>query len=579
MELVDTEDVVQSGEINPRRPVLDAQAIEDLRALIDLLPADIRHRIEKNGHETELLEVVMDLGRRPAARYTGGEVILRDQEITRDEIDLVVDNIGVFDDDNRAGIARTLHRISALRNRRGSIVGLTCRVGRAVYGTSEIISDIIEEGKSLLLLGRPGVGKTTLLREVARILADQRRVVIVDTSNEIGGDGDIPHRAVGRARRMQVPKPAFQHETMIEAVENHNPEVIIIDEIGREAEALAARTINERGVQLVGTAHGNTLDNLLLNPTLSDLVGGIESVTLSDDEARRRGTQKTVLERRAPPTFDVVVEILDRNRVVVHRDVTKAVDGMLYGHPEPVELRYWNEDGHLELEVQEVTELPPALSGRRSGRSGETGSRLTREGRGRSTRGYSPADAGYAGNGRESQDPPRRPLNIISVDELGNGGRRKKPLSVFSYGVARNRIYQAARQLDINVVLVEELKDADVLVTLKSYYRRRRRLISEAEAFRIPVYILRANSLNQIENFLAEATGIEVPPLDPFDRALAETQDAIRRVQLGEAEINLKPANRYVRRSQHEMVRDAQLYSHSYGREPNRYVRIFNPNY
>ena len=440
------------------------------------------------------------------------------------------------------------------------------------------------------MLGRPGVGKTTMLREVARILADKRRVVIVDTSNEIGGDGDIPHRAVGRARRMQVPKPAFQHETMIEAVENHNPEVIIIDEIGREEEAQAARTINERGVQLVGTAHGNTLDNLLLNPTLSDLVGGIESVTLSDDEARRRGTQKTVLERRSPPTFDVVVEIQERDRVVVHRDVTKAVDGMLYGRPEAIQIRFRDENGKLHVEEQAVKELPAALSGRRGGGRGDTGSRLVREVRGRGTPaaainggGASPAD------GAENRAPAknrggnsRRSLNIIASDGNGKSGVGKiKTLKVYTYGVARNRISQAGRNLNINVVLVESVKDADVLVTLKSYYRRRRRQISDAEAHRIPVYVLRANSLTQIENFLAEASGVGgVPLTNPFEEALVEAEEAIERVQIGLVDsIDLKPADRFTRRHQHELVRDARLISEGRGREPSRFVRIFNPNY
>ncbi|MFW6182344.1 MAG: AAA family ATPase, partial [Chloroflexota bacterium] len=316
------------------------QAREDLNALLSVLPVSIRDQLDEIGNEHELLEVVMDLGRRPTARYTDGEALLREEEVTKAEIEAVVNRIGEFDDDNRAGMARTLHRISAIRNRRGNIVGITARVGRAVYGTIDIITDLVESGQSILLLGRPGVGKTTMLREMARIQAESKRVIIVDTSNEIGGDGDIPHPAVGRARRMQVPHPSHQHETMIEAVENHNPEVIIIDEIGREQEAVAARTINERGVQLIGTAHGNTLENLLLNPTLSDLVGGIESVTLSDEEARRRGTQKTVLERRAPPTFDVLVEIQDRQRLNVHRDVAESVDAMLRGEAMDVELRY-----------------------------------------------------------------------------------------------------------------------------------------------------------------------------------------------------------------------------------------------
>ncbi|MBE3100215.1 MAG: AAA family ATPase, partial [Planctomycetes bacterium] len=293
---------------------------DNLDVMLSALPTAIVQRLTDVDRFDDLLEVILDIGRVPTARYVDGEITVLEREVTRDDIEFVVARIGEFDADNRAGIERTLHRISAIRNRHGRIVGLTCRVGRAVYGTIDIIQDIVTGDKSVLLLGRPGVGKTTMLREAARILAETKRVVIVDTSNEIAGDGDVPHPAIGRARRMQVREPVLQHEVMIEAVENHNPEVIVIDEIGRELEAVAARTIAERGVQLIGTAHGKSLENLLLNPTLSDLVGGIESVTLSDEEARRRGTQKTVLERRAAPTFDVLVEIQDRQVLAVHHD-------------------------------------------------------------------------------------------------------------------------------------------------------------------------------------------------------------------------------------------------------------------
>jgi stage III sporulation protein SpoIIIAA len=297
------------------------QITDDLPAFFAVLPNEYLRELKENNNVNDLLEIIMDLGRLPTARFVNLEIEIHNKEVSREQIDELVSRIGDFDADNRAGIERTLHRISAMRNKHGDVVGLTCRVGRAVYGTIDIIEDLVDTGKSILLLGRPGIGKTTMLREVARILGEKTRVVIVDTSNEIGGDGDVPHPAVGRARRMQVAKPSLQHEVMIEAVENHNPEVIIIDEIGRELEASAARTIAERGVQLVATAHGRTLENLLLNPTLSDLIGGIESVTLSDEEARRRGTQKTVLERRSPPTFDVLVEIQERDRLAV-RSVT-----------------------------------------------------------------------------------------------------------------------------------------------------------------------------------------------------------------------------------------------------------------
>ena len=330
------------GPDNARR-----ESIDDLDALLSALPPEIVAAVHALPNKEDVIEVVLDLGRRPEARFPDGEVTLLDREIGETDIAHVVEHIGTFGDDNRAGIERTLHRISAIRNRNGKIVGLTCRIGRAVYGTIEIIGDFVETGKSILIMGRPGIGKTTMLREAARVLADDlgKRVVVVDTSNEIAGDGDIPHPAIGKARRMQVRTPSLQHEVMIEAVENHMPQVIVIDEIGTELEAQAARTIAERGVQLIGTAHGNNLDNLMLNPTLSDLIGGIQSVTLGDEEARRRRTQKSVLERKAPPTFDVIIEIQDRERVTVHADVADTVDSMLRGDQVAPELRWRDEEG------------------------------------------------------------------------------------------------------------------------------------------------------------------------------------------------------------------------------------------
>jgi stage III sporulation protein SpoIIIAA len=556
------------------------QAQEDLINLLALLPRRVREKIEEMGHEDELLEVILDLGRVPSARYVDGEKMLLEEDVNRAEIDLVVNGIGDFDDDNRAGIARTLHRIAGIRNRRGEVVGLTCRIGRAVYGTIEIIEDIVDEGQSILLLGRPGVGKTTMLREMARILAERKRVVIVDTSNEIGGDGDIPHPAVGRARRMQVPRPSHQHETMIEAVENHNPEVIIIDEIGREREAGAARTINERGVQLIGTAHGNTLENLLLNPTLSDLVGGIESVTLSDEEARRRGTQKTVLERRAPPTFDILIEIQERQQLLVHRDVTNSVDAMLRGEPFAVELRYRAEDGSVQQAPQEITVSSAAVTGRREvGRGpGGRGSQGRSDGYAVRSRGRRPdgpdvglGEYGTGGhNGRSVTPTPAADLGVAEKQP------QTKSLRVFPYGVARNRLAQAARRLGIQLEIVDDMPDADVLVTLKSYYRKRRQLIREAEHRRTPVYVLRANTVNQMENFLVRALDLEAVPPDPFEAAIAEAEQAIQQVRSGQSQIDLTPVGGAVRRYQHQMARQANLVSHSYGKEPNRHVRIFN---
>ena len=558
------------------------QAKKDLEKLLAILPERVCASIEARGRESELLEVVLDYGRFPTARYIDGEVTLSEQDVTREEIDQVVNSIGAFDDDNRAGIARTLHRISGIRNRRGDVVGLTCRVGRAVYGTIDIIADIVEQGHSILLLGRPGVGKTTMLREMARVLAEKKRVVIVDTSNEIGGDGDIPHRAVGKARRMQVPRPAHQHETMIEAVENHNPEVIVIDEIGRMQEAAAARTINERGVQLIGTAHGQTLENLLLNPTLSDLIGGIESVTLSDEEARRRGTQKTVLERRAPPTFEVLIEIQDRQQLLVHNDVTNSVDSMLRGERLDLELRFRGEEGEVQRQMQPMVIASSAVTGRRGGRTGRdtgvvppaTGGTL------RPPRGYRDSqEAIVNGDGFEEEDEGengRFPETIPNRLALTNDEPERKTIRVLAYGVARNRLFQAAKQLKIKLLVVDELADADVLVTLKSYYRRRRKLISDAENRRTPVYVLRANTVTQMERFLAQAMNMEVSPTDPFEQAIADAERAIAQIGTGIPSVDLNPAGAAIRRYQHQMARQANLVSHSYGNEPNRRVRIFS---
>ena len=557
------------------------QSHEDLRTLLTILPPSIAESVEATGNETALLEIVMDLGRVPTARYVDGERVLRQREVSHVEIEQVVDGIGDFDDDNRAGIARTLHRISGIRNRRGQVVGLTCRVGRAVFGTIEILEDIVAEGQSMLIPGRPGVGKTTMLREMARVLAEKKRVIIVDTSNEIGGDGDIPHPAVGRARRMQVPRPAHQHETMIEAVENHNPEVIVIDEIGREREAEAARTINERGVQLIGTAHGNNLENLLLNPTLSDLVGGIESVTLSDEEARRRGTQKTVLERRAPPTFDVLIEMQDRQRLLVHRDVTTSVDAMLRGEPAQVELRWCDENGQIHSERQNLVVTSAAVTGRRATGPG------SRQPQGRGGREMRPAGPGGRPDDPQQQTilPPTRDLGLADGDggdpANDNGyeprGSGARTIRVFAYGVARNRLYQAAKHLGVKLAVVETLEEAEVLVTLKSYYRKRRRLINDAEQHNVSVYVLRANTVSQMERFLVEALGLEAPTSgDPFESAMAETERAIALVLSGQASADLRPAGSAIRRYQHEMVRQANLVSHSYGREPYRHVRVFH---
>jgi len=503
---------------------------DDLELMINVLPPSIAEAVRQADQADALLEIVLDLGRLPEARFTDNEVKLSDREVTPTEIEYVVSRVSAFDADNRAGIERTLHRISAIRNRRGDVVGLTCRVGRAVYGTIDIIEDIITSGKSILMLGKPGVGKTTMLREAARVLAEQKRVVIVDTSNEIGGDGDIPHPAVGRARRMQVPQPSLQHEVMIEAVENHMPEVIVIDEIGRELEALAARTIAERGVQLIGTAHGRTLDNLLLNPTLSDLVGGIESVTLSDEEARRRGTQKTVLERRAPPTFDVLVEIQDRQKLLVHHDVALSVDNLVRGRAPDTELRHRDEQGYIHRAApEEAAPLPT------------------------------------------EEEQPTAPTFQVTPPKRGT----LKPVQVYAYGIAHNRLEQAALRLRLPVIITEDIGEADIVMTVKNYYRRRPKLISDAERRNTPIYVLRANTLPQMENCLADIFDLSPEESDPFTLAMQEAQEAIQRVMGGVRSVDLSPQNASIRRQQHDVIRQANLVSHSYGKEPTRRVRVY----
>jgi stage III sporulation protein SpoIIIAA len=542
---------------------------EELSLLFQALPPRIASAAQRVSHgRGDLLEVVLDLGREPEARFTDGEVILDSTNVGHADLEYVAQHVGAFGDDNRAGIERTLHRISAIRNRSGEIVGLTCRVGRAVTGTIDIIKDIVVSGQSILLLGPPGIGKTTMLRECARVLSDERskRVVIVDTSNEIAGDGDIPHPGIGRSRRMQVRTPALQHAVMIEAVENHMPQCIVIDEIGTELEAAAARTIAERGVQLVGTAHGSNLDNLLVNPTLNDLLGGIQTVTLSDEEARRRGTQKSVLERKSPPTFDVLIEIQERDRVAVHAPVAETVDEALRGRVKPPQLRLRGESGQIVSRIDTTAAaLHPSPFEPAPFPGGGRGGRRAREKRRRFD-----ADEYLAGQRHDRERERDRDWDAPTTP------RSHLPLSVFPYGVSRNYLEQSVRELRLPVRIQHHVDDADVVLTLKNYYRRQDSPVRAAESSGIPIHVLRSNTVSQIKGALARVYGVEVP-LDPTETAMEEALDGITRAQQTRGDVELMPQNAYVRRLQHQLVEEHSMTARSTGDEPNRRLVILRP--
>jgi len=516
----------------------------------------VRKRLEDANDFENLIEVVLDYGRPAEARYRDRVVRMQELPVTFDDIEFVDRLTGEFGTDNRAGIERTLHRISAIRNRHGRVIGLTCRVGRALEGTIDMIDDIVRSGQSILLLGKPGVGKTTKLREVARVLSDEveRRVVIVDTSNEIAGDGDVPHPGIGSARRMQVRVASEQHNVMIEAVENHMPEVIVIDEIGTEQEAAAARTIAERGVQLVGTAHGQTLENLMLNPTLCDLIGGIQAVTLSDAEAARRGTQKTVLERKAPPTFDVVIELLDFDRLAVHHNVLKTVDLILRGVPPRPEIRVRTGAGETEIVQKEQTpevDEPgfnrrfPALSRQEP---------VKQNGR----------DAGPRDSDRAS----------------GAGSETRSPtlaqhmIRIYPYGIARTRLERAIREKRAPASVINDLSQADAVMAIRSTYQSKPRKLRDIAGKPISTVVVKSNTFSQISDALDAIIKQQTEGSDTEVRAVEEAQAGIEAVMQSNKPFELSPQPAPIRKVQHQMIEARRLASESVGEDPNRRLRI-----
>ena len=582
----------------PPTPTNAAQTFDDeLERLLEVLPSSVQQALEPPERRDQLLEVVLDLGRVPEARYPSRAVALGQEPIERADLAGVLERLGPFGGDNRAGIERTLHRISALRNRRGEVVGLTCRVGRAVFGTVAMVRDLLDSGESLLLMGPPGVGKTTALREIARVLADEltRRVVVIDTSNEIAGDGDIPHPAIGRARRMQVAQPELQHQVMIEAVENHMPEVIVIDEIGTAAEAMAARTIAERGVMLVATAHGNALANLIKNPTLSDLVGGIESVTLGDEEARRRRTQKTVLERAAEPTFTQAVEMHSRHHWLVHRDVAATVDQMLRGQTPRPQIRELLADGRWRL--QDASPDPAGTNGAVRG-----GGALEPPRRSGSPRPLAaaplPDPTAWAPHRRDQPEPLVDPPDPADDPPRAPVAADKQPLRLYGLGLASTRLQEVIRARQLPVRLVPDVEQAEVVLSVRGQLGRDPELRRRAQASGRPILVIKSDSPHLIQRAMerlvarsgrddpapsalaAPATTAQAPEppqaLDDGHAALEECRLAVERVVLPQGRpVELLPRSERVRQMQAELVGRYRLRCAVFGQGNKQRLRVF----
>ena len=567
---------------------------DDLDALLAILPPPISKSLKGHDQLDQLIEVILDLGRLPEARFFQCATYLSDEPVSPSDINYCTDRTGVFGGDNRAGIEKTLHRISAIRNRSGQIIGLTCRVGRAVFGTISMIQDLVATGRSMLMLGRPGVGKTTVLREIARVLADdfEKRVVIIDTSNEIAGDGDIPHPAIGRARRMQVAQPEQQHHVMIEAVENHMPEVVIIDEIGTELEALAARTIAERGVQLVGTAHGNRLENLIKNPTLSDLIGGIQSVTLGDEEARRRGSQKSVLERKAPPTFDIAIELIERQRWIIHEDVAQTVDSLLRGRHPSLQIRTLDERGKVAV----TQELSGGSVGSLASRS-KAGWRSSGQMMPPPNRSSRWGASSLSTEQRQFQDLLDRSMSSVQSSDLLDDVMPSSPgaetggedtVIIYPYGISRHQLEHVVDTLAMPVRLTKDVATADAILALRSHVKNHSKLYQLAKTRQIPIHTVKANSIPQITRALQRLLDWDNPTepvnLDLFSRsgnedeleALEEARLAVEQIVIPKGQpVELLPRSGRIRKMQHELAEHYRLKSLSCGEEPNRRLRIY----
>ena len=581
---------------------------DDLHQLLSILPPGIAQLILQHEQSDQLVEVILDLGRRPEARFPSGAEYLSEEVVSQADLDACIEQVGYFGGDNRAGIEQTLHRISAIRNRSGQIIGLTCRVGRAVFGTIGMIRDLVERGQSILMLGRPGVGKTTALREIARVLADdfQKRVVIIDTSNEIAGDGDIPHPAIGRARRMQVTKPELQHQVMIEAVENHTPEVIVIDEIGTELEATAARTIAERGVQLVGTAHGNQLENLIKNPTLSDLVGGIQSVTLGDDEARRRGSQKSVLERKAPPTFEIAVEMQERQRWVVHENVADTVDTLLRGRQPSTQIRTVDEQGKVAITQESpkdktLTVLGQSpINGFRRGGWRASGRMVPPK-----SANLQPAPVPLSKEEETFEEMlnhsldttamvhtavPSDVVSLAAEDEPILGPNGEDIFRVYPYGISKNQLDQVIQTLNLPIMLTKDLDGADAVLALRSHVKHHSKLRQVAKTRHLPIHTVKSNSMPHIVRSLQRLLDLDESSvqsvIDPglFSEngstdeleALEEARLAVEQIVIPKGQpVELLPRSARIRKMQHELAEHYRLKSCSFGDEPNRRLRIY----